>query len=236
MHGSCLGLVPHGLPGEVRVWWVDLDAYPDTAAPHGRVADARARNAHIAPDQDARRALAGRLALRDLVASALDRPPEDLTFESDPFGKPQVADGGGLHVNLSHSGRMGLIGISLDRPIGVDIEMVSQVVDADALARLHLTEREREEWLRAAGPVRDRAFLTCWTRKEACVKALGVGLSLPPASIDVGCAAGGRVVQIPVGASRCEVLVCTLQPPGEAVGAVAVASPEAVRTARQFFN
>ena len=234
MQDSCLQRVPHQFSADVQVWWVDLDAYAATVTLDGLSAQEHARAASMAFGQDARRFLASRHALRHVLANALDRLPEGLVIEPDDFGKPHLLQGSAPHFNLSHSGYQGLIGVSLDRPIGVDIEVVLEVVDADALVGAHFTADEREEWLSAPDPLRDRAFLTCWTRKEACVKALGVGLSLQPASIGVGCATHSRVVGIPIGTGRCEVAVCSLRLPGKSVAAVAVATPEAVGIARQF--
>ena len=237
VHGSCLQRVPHEFSADVQVWWVDLDAYAGTVAMDGLGIPEYARAARMAFGQDVQRRLASRHALRHVLGNVLDRPPEGLVIEPDDVGKPRLVRESALHFNLSHSGHQGLIGVSLTREIGVDIELVHGVVDADTLARAHFTGDEKEEWSRAADPVRDRTFLACWTRKEACVKALGVGFSAQPASFDVGCAAAGRrVVGIPIGTKRCEVSVCSLQVARESVAAVAVAAPEAVGIARQFFR
>ena len=74
----------------------------------------------MAVGRDAQRYRASRHALRQLLASALDRLPETLVIETDEFGKPHFADGSSLHFNLSHSGHEGLIGVSPDRAIGVE--------------------------------------------------------------------------------------------------------------------
>ena len=96
------------------------------------------------------------------------------------FGKPRLVNVDWLQFNLSHSGHRCLIGIATAFAIGVDIEVVRGVPDADALARLHFTPQEQADWAQVAKPGRDRAFLTCWTRKEACVKALGIAFLGPP--------------------------------------------------------
>lgn len=228
--------VPHAFPADLQLWWVDLDAYAEVVALDGLSAQEHARGARMAFGRDARRYLAGRHALRQVLANELDRSPESLVIEPDEFGKPHLLPAGPLHFNLSHSAHEGLIGVSRDSPVGLDIEVVHQVVDADALAGAHFTDAERAEWSRAAEPLRDRTFLACWTRKEACVKALGVGLSARAATIEAGCAPHKRVVAIPLGGRQCEVTLCSLHLPGESVGAVALATPEAVRIARRSFR
>jgi phosphopantetheinyl transferase (holo-ACP synthase) len=62
-----------------------------------------------------------------------------------------------------------------------------------------LIERSMAEWSAAVEGLRDRTFLTCWTRKEACVKTLGVGLSALSAWIEVGCDPDLRAVAVPLG-------------------------------------
>jgi 4'-phosphopantetheinyl transferase len=215
--------VTHELPADVQLWQVNLDAYAEAVALEGLGTQEHARAARMAFPQDGRRFLASRHALRQLLAHALSRAPDDLVIEPDAFGKPHLVDGIGLHFNLSHSAHVAVIGVSFDCEIGVDVEVIHQVVDADALAATHFTDAERAEWSRAAAPLRDRTFLACWTRKEACVKALGVGLSLQPQSLDVGCTPGVRVLAIPVGERQRMVTHASLRVPIDAVAAAAIA-------------
>ncbi len=224
------------LPPDVRLWRVDLDAYADAVALDGLSADERARAARMTFGRDARRYLAARHALRRILADVVNRPAERLVIEPDDRGKPGLRDGA-LQFNLSHSGPEALIGVSRDRAIGVDIEVVQEVAEAEALARAHFTDAERADWMTADASARHRTFLICWTRKEACVKALGVGLSAPPQSIEAGCAPDARVVSLRLGAERCEVMLRSVRLPDEprAVAAVALAGHEPVRRARAFF-
>ena len=235
MNGPGLEPVPHGLSPDVRLWRVDLDAYARAVAPAGLSPGEEARAARMVPEQDGRRYRAARHALRRVIAEAVNAPPESLVIEPDDLGKPRLHESG-LQFNLSHSAGEALIGVSPHRAIGVDIEVVHEVLDAEALARAHFTSAERAEWSRAAPAARDRTFLTCWTRKEACVKALGVGLSAGPEAVEVGCAPDARVVAIRLGTESCEVALESLRLPGESVAAVALATPEAVRLAWEFFR
>lgn len=228
--------VRHALPGDVQLWRVDLDAYAEAAPLDGLPADEHARAARFALERDGQRYLAARHALRHLLARALGHLSDNFVIEPDEFGKPHLLPRGSLHFNLSHSAREALIGLSRDRPIGVDIETVCPVVDAGALAAAHFAEAERAEWSRVPESQRDRTFLACWTRKEACLKALGVGVSAQLASIDVGTGPDLRVVAIQLGADRCEMPLQSLDLPGGVVGAVALATPEAEQLARARFR
>jgi 4'-phosphopantetheinyl transferase len=74
--------------------------------------------------------------------------------------------------------------VARGREVGVDVEAVVPMQDADAVAR-HFFPRGELRAYRALEP-RDRAlgFFTCWTRKEAYLKALGGGLQSPLSEFD----------------------------------------------------
>lgn len=154
---------------------------------------------HLSPDESARadrfvfarhrsRFTAGRGALRAILGGFLGVPPAALRFAYGRFGKPRL-DGheakSGLRFNVSHSQGVGLVAVALDRELGVDVEQIHPLPDAGAIARRCFSEVEN----RALGslPASEQlgGFFTCWTRKEAYVKALGDGLTRPLDGFDV---------------------------------------------------
>ena len=139
---------------------------------------------HVEPDR-AHRGAASRDVLVALLARSLECDPATIRFRRDGWGKPQVLSKPNVHVNLSRSGSHLVVAIG-SRPVGVDIEVVRRVVDRMALATLHLTPFERGKVLAADEDRRDEMFLVAWTRKEACAKAIGAGLRIPPALIESG--------------------------------------------------
>jgi 4'-phosphopantetheinyl transferase len=120
---------------------------------------------------------------RCLVAGLLLRRVCGVTDDGQlafgPNGKPYLKYGG-PHFNLSHSGGYAALAVS-DNEVGVDIETIAPV--SDAVAARCFTPPERE-WMQRqeSGP---EAFFRLWTAKESIMKALGLGLSLPPASFSV---------------------------------------------------
>jgi 4'-phosphopantetheinyl transferase len=95
-------------------------------------------------------------------------------------GKPSIAkeqNSPGLRFNVSHSGGLGLIAVTCNREIGVDVETRQKVVDYMAIAKRFFSAREHRGLAQLPGESRPTAFLRCWTRKESYVKALGKGLS-----------------------------------------------------------
>lgn len=148
-------------------------------------AEERDRAARFRFADDARRYCLAHAALRTLLGAVLNVPPLSLQFVTGEQGKPRLAEFD-LAFNLSHAEDWLAVAIG-GQELGVDIEGDEELVEEDllALAREVLT---REEWARFAGipePERISAFLRFWTQKEAYLKALGTGFSLPPTVIEV---------------------------------------------------
>lgn len=212
---------------DIRLWLVHLDRYATETELCGFQPDEVERAARFRFDRDRTRYLAARHALRRVLGAALSIPGDALGIGVGPSGKPQLDHPPGkMHFNLSHSDHSCLIGTSAERPIGVDVELVRPVADAQALAHAHFTPREYRQWITLPDSQRDRGFLQCWTRKEACLKAVGLGLSVEPREVDVGIGlqACNAVVRLPAGNEPIAVHALQFTDPGLQVAAVATAS------------
>ncbi|GLS45333.1 4'-phosphopantetheinyl transferase family protein [Methylobacterium brachythecii] len=177
---------PTGERGPVRqptVWHIDLTL--DEAGQRTCLAalsdDERARAARFLRLEDRDRYAASHAALRRILASALGTNPALLRFRLGPSGKPELDAPwrDRLEFNLSHSGSVGLIGLSPAARIGVDVEWMRPLPDCLSLARSHFARPEIAALEALPSAERQAAFYACWTRKEAFVKALGSGLSFP---------------------------------------------------------
>ena len=183
-----------GLPvpgaGELHLWWMSL------AEPAGEWAQlagwldageaARAARFHF--EIHRRRFVAAHGQMRRLLGAYACRAPGALCFDSDERGKPRLADAAGapvLSFNLSHSGDEALLGVADGTAIGVDLEVQRHLPELDAIARGHFSTEEMRSLHALPPSQRPDAFFAGWTRKEACVKALGVGLSVPLDSVEV---------------------------------------------------
>ena len=129
-----------------------------------------------------------RASLRRLLAERLHVAPRAIELVETKYGKPQLAPVHGapdIEFNLSHSGIIALYAFTRACAVGVDVELIREVPDVDDLAE-HFFSVTEAALLRAL-PVdrRSLAFLACWTRKEAFIKALGLGLSCPLDAFDV---------------------------------------------------
>jgi 4'-phosphopantetheinyl transferase len=133
--------------------------------------------------EDRQRAIVARVALRRILAAELDRPATSLRFVAGSHGKPGLADADGVQFNLSHSRGLCLIGVSRDVPIGIDVEQACPIADFGHVADEFMTARERTRMTNAADAL--NVFYRTWTGKEAYVKAIGAGLSVPLREIEL---------------------------------------------------
>ncbi len=214
-----------GGPREIALWLIDLDAQASFAYERILSSDeiARARRLHF--ERDRRRFVAAHVALRDRLSRALHCAPAALQFAQEAFGKPVLVHAPQCAFNMSHSEGIALIAIGFDLPLGIDVEVVRELTDLPALAQRCCTPAEHAAILRHADrQAQSRAFLHLWTRKEACLKALGMGLSIEPQTFEVGTDPIDATVSIPglaaplivqsidVGAGAVAALARTTQP------------------------
>jgi 4'-phosphopantetheinyl transferase len=124
-------------------------------------------------------------ALRLLLARYLFDVPASVLIVRDATGRPILATPAGhLHFNLSHSDDGAIVAFSHSAPVGIDIEVVRDIRDFVSIAVHYFARTEVEHLLRLDPEQRLAGFYVTWTRKEAFVKALGLGLSFP---LDVFC-------------------------------------------------
>lgn len=181
----------------------------------------KARAARFVFDHDRRRFIAAHVGLRRLLGDRLGVEPAALRFEPGEFGKPRLRDEPRCAFSLTHSGDEALVALSDGPDIGVDLEGVRDFRDVDGLARQCLTPAELVAFDATPEAGRVLAFLRAWTRKEACLKALGTGLQIAPATVETGLDAAERRVEIEMPEGRCALRVRTLVPMPGWIAAVA---------------
>jgi 4'-phosphopantetheinyl transferase len=174
--------------GEVHVWaWT----YTSASSPQEedlRILDDHERQRvarfHFVPDR-IRYSLC-HASMRRILASYLDRSPESLIFRERPGGKPDLVLSSSdpqIRFNLSHSKSVALLAIALDIEVGADVEDIRPIEPGVAARYFSAAE------LASLAPLRSQewldAFYRCWTRKEAILKAEGLGLRIPLESFDV---------------------------------------------------
>jgi 4'-phosphopantetheinyl transferase len=139
--------------------------------------------------------IASHAALRYVLASCLGVSPHSVQFVTPPVAgsasempkapiiKPKLLfagdrrnDPGNLRFNLSHTTGAALIGVAVGRELGVDIERHRPLDELHGMARSVMSKPELTKWLAMSPAEQTPGFYNLWTRKEAYLKALGVGL------------------------------------------------------------
>lgn len=174
----------------VRVWWARLALLPPWYAEVMTEVE-RARHDRMVRTADRRRFAMGCVLLRVVAGRSLGSAPEALVVDrtcggcGQPHGRPTLAGHPDLRVSLSHSGERVVLALAGGVEVGVDVERVRPHGDLERMAGKFLSPAERDAWSAVPPPLREEAFATYWTRKEAVVKATGDGLSTPIGRVEV---------------------------------------------------
>jgi 4'-phosphopantetheinyl transferase len=171
---------PPGLaPGMVAIWAVRTDAIAaateaalrDALSPAERV---RADRFHFAADRTLYTA-AHALLRAALAAHGVAAP----VFRVNEWGKPALDGDAPLRFNLTHARGLAACALAWQTDVGIDAEPEDRVVDCLALAEAFFAPAEAAALAALPDPARQAAFLRIWTLKEAFIKAVGKGLSIP---------------------------------------------------------
>jgi 4'-phosphopantetheinyl transferase len=167
-------------PDEVHVWFVNLAVDTHTVAElmaslpwteQERAISFRSVSART-------QFVVTRTSLRSILSAYLDVSPLHLRFIHGPQGKPALAgQWNWLHFNVSHSHDVALIAVTRCGEVGVDVERIRPFANDMGMAERYFSPRETELLRALTGPERCEAFFHAWTRKEAFLKASGIGLS-----------------------------------------------------------
>ena len=210
---------------DVHLWHIDLR---DMGTDAVNLLDAAelARAQRFVYAHDWRRYVAAHAWLRRVLGAYLGIAPQHLRFDADAHGKPMLAHrhangDAALRFNMSHSKDIALIAVTSGPEVGVDIEALRDDLPGPDLAAGVLSAGELDELARCAPQDHPAVFVGCWTRKEACLKALGVGLGLEPRALDVGLQAQRMTLQLGSGEPAVDLapLPC---PPGYAAALAVV--------------
>jgi 4'-phosphopantetheinyl transferase len=151
---------------------------------------ARARRFRRTEDRHSFAAAHGTLRL--LLAAMLGEKPGSFSFAANAYGKPYLVPHRSIEFNMSHSGGIVLIAIAQHISIGVDVEAVRPMPERAAIVQRYFHPGEAADFARVSPADAEAAFFRCWSRKEAVVKALGLGMSLDLHRYRVACLPGAK--------------------------------------------
>jgi 4'-phosphopantetheinyl transferase len=183
----------------VEIWLIDF------VQPEARVGQymgvlnepEKRRAERFAFEVDRSRYVAGRYAMRSILARRLRTRPVDVPLGLGEYDKPVLLEEHGFRFNLSHTDELAVLAlvghdsahVSELRSVpevGVDIERAKPLLDPTAMYRHCLCERERQCLMNLDEADRQTQFFEIWVRKEAALKALGLGFEVEPHSFDSG--------------------------------------------------
>jgi 4'-phosphopantetheinyl transferase len=163
------------LGNDAHLWFATLDALQTRVDGYANLLDSeeQARAARFRFEHDRERYILGHGLMRELLGRYLEMAPENVRMLRGPFGKPFIEDHP-LHFNLSDTKDAILIAFTRELELGADVETMTRTVDHEAVSEHYFTPEEIGDI--AGAPDGKRRFLELWTRKEAVLKASGVGI------------------------------------------------------------
>lgn len=182
MRAADLGRISVPDDERVHVWQASVAATSVTAMAALLDDDEHARASRFVFSKDREQFVAARGWLRTFLGAYLSCDPRDVRFAYGAQGKPTCAtvkNAVDLRFNVSHSGDVVLLAFACGRDVGVDVERMSVHVDPVELGRTCFSEAEQAVVQGTERSARLGAFFRFWTAKEAYIKLLGGGLSIP---------------------------------------------------------
>ncbi|WP_114788921.1 4'-phosphopantetheinyl transferase superfamily protein [Niabella yanshanensis] len=175
---------PGSLNDEVHVYACDIEALDIMPFLSLLTQEELAKAVAFRQKADADRFVTGRVVVKKLLAYYSTLDVASIVISQGEKGKPVAQTRTGIRLpsfNISHSGNKVLVAVSSDW-VGIDVELVAGIALAD-LVNAVFSEQELAAFANSSDPI--TTFYSFWTRKEALLKAAGVGLIDSLKAIDV---------------------------------------------------
>lgn len=176
--------------------------------------DERARAERFYFEQDRKRFIVGRGLLRTILGYYLNSEPGQLQFSYNSRGKPSLSETSGgdrIRFNLAHSQGLVLYAVTFGREIGVDLEYLRPIAEAEQIANRFFSDREKVGFHALTSHEKQEAFFRYWTCKEAFLKASGEGLTEYLDQIDISLVEGEPATLLSIKGDRREASRWSLQ-------------------------
>jgi 4'-phosphopantetheinyl transferase len=177
-------------PGTVHIWRAPLDLTPEAVS---TLASSLSEEEHERADSlrgvtNRDRFIARRAWVRHILGEYLNAEPSALKFRAGAYGKPLLdsPEAPWLRFSASSSAGVAVIAVATAAEVGVDIERAQKDFPVEAVARQAFSVAERRALENLSGDAQADEFFALWTRKEAYLKGVGVGLRQPEPDVEAG--------------------------------------------------
>jgi len=179
--------------GEIHLWYAPLAAssaekkrYRSLLSPH------EVERAERLRFKDSRgKFIVSRGIMREILSGYTGQSPARVDIDQRATGKPYLP-GSPLQFNISHSNGCLVCGITIENPLGIDYQVMYDISNMDSLVSSFFSPLEREAFNRQEGDQALNFFFSTWVRKEAFMKATGLGFHLPSDRFSVLANNGGH--------------------------------------------
>ncbi len=166
---------------EVHIWNVYIPQQLDRLDVYWHIlsTDEQEKAQRFRFQKDKNCSIIARAILRELLAEYLEIDSKKIEFKYTEKGKPYLTLPKNIYFNISHSKDCIALAFSKTPILGVDIEYTEHPIEVLSVASSFFSETENQILKNLPLEQHQKAFYTCWTRKEAFIKATGDGLSFP---------------------------------------------------------
>ena len=167
---------------QVHIWRGVMPVKFDPRMTCSLSAEEKQRAARFLRQKDRQRYYFSHSMLRTVLAYYLSIDPQHIVFKYNPFGKPslwQAVAEPEICFNMAHSEDMVAVAVTCLEAVGVDIEFIRELQDARQIVTGNFSPEEQRYLIGSPDQEFKDRFFTCWTLKEAFIKAIGMGLSHP---------------------------------------------------------
>lgn len=184
------------LAEEVHLWKASLDVEPFELSTFEKTLsdDERARAARFCLQKHKGYFVAARGILRTILSCYLKEDPDQLQFKYGRYGKPALnqtgSPGADICFNLSHSAGLLLVVVSAGRELGIDLEQIQPALVSEEMVKEVFPEHEQAMFYALNAALQPKMFFEQWVRKEAYLKARGIGLSVPLNQLKISSTSG----------------------------------------------
>ena len=226
---------------DIHIWYASLER-PVIEFQNMLSSDERYRAGRFHYKTDRNRFIIRHGILRTILSFYLDTEPDRVRFNYGKNDKPALANEyneGKLYFNISSSEGLALYAFTRIGEVGVDIECIHDISDMMQITESYFSSAENAALRTLPTSQRKQGFFHCWTRKEAFIKAIGDGLSLPLDRFDVSLVPGEPAGLLAIEGSVTEATQWSMQdlkPASGFAAAFAVKGPVSNVNSRRWVN